>query len=393
MPCIAVKTNGLVCGRRDTGRIINDTHPEHMILCNIHVQQYNRQYEHAGRVHHQEGKCIHYMSTFRWCDQDVVEGHNLCERHQAAAERKVFQHNQRIERNRRIHGIFTHFLNMRPNIDWRFVTTHIHAMAEPIAIRRAAAYRYYLNVRVAMLEDPMFRLRPLWRFALYWDWLENGAQGEPPDVINQIPANMLDALAPPPALVADNQLARIARDGQNVHTTAVSQQTNSGMDKLLSIEIPNNQETEKTLAIEWMKLAVSWSEMLKVLVDVHQWFLQKTCRIQDDQLYRRALRGLVAIINRSEYHLRDELYKRLWEECLESTGMCCEGHLSRLCNVLVGYDDAFRPPVSLGELIQQKMAAISEMDISDADKRRLANEWFDDVAYPDADRVSWLDAF
>jgi hypothetical protein len=88
-----------------------------------------------------------------------------------------------------------------------------------------------------------------------------------------------------------------------------------------------------------------------------------------------------------------ELNKRLWEECKEATGMCCEGHISRLCNVLVGFDDAFQPPVALGELIQQKMGAIAGLDVDEEEKRRQANAWFDEVAVPTAERVAWLEAF
>ena len=74
-------------------------------------------------------------------------------------------------------------------------------------------------------------------------------------------------------------------------------------------------------------------------------------------------------------------------------GMCCEGHISRLCNVLVGFDDAFQPPVALGELMQQKMAAIAGLDVSEEEKRRQATQWFTEHGVPEAERVAWLDAF
>ena len=73
--------------------------------------------------------------------------------------------------------------------------------------------------------------------------------------------------------------------------------------------------------------------------------------------------------------------------------MCCEGHLSRLCNVFVGFDEAFRPPVSLGELLQNKMAAIASLDLSYDDKIQQAIDFFNEVGLPHADRSAWLDAF
>jgi hypothetical protein len=47
----------------------------------------------------------------------------------------------------------------------------------------------------------------------------------------------------------------------------------------------------------------------------------------------------------------------------------------------------------LGELIQQKMAAIAGQDIPEDDKRRLANEFFDQHGVVEGERVAWLDAF
>jgi len=90
---------------------------------------------------------------------------------------------------------------------------------------------------------------------------------------------------------------------------------------------------------------------------------------------------------------KNEIYKRIFEECNESVGMCCDGHISRLCNVLVGFDDAFKPPVPIGELIQNEMAkiAMSEADIDE--KVRQAVAFFTEHNVPEDDRLAWLEAF
>jgi hypothetical protein len=67
--------------------------------------------------------------------------------------------------------------------------------------------------------------------------------------------------------------------------------------------------------------------------------------------------------------------------------------LERGFNVLVGFDETFRPPVALGELMQQKMAAISGLDVSEEEKRRQAIQWFTEHGVPEEERVAWLDAF
>jgi hypothetical protein len=73
--------------------------------------------------------------------------------------------------------------------------------------------------------------------------------------------------------------------------------------------------------------------------------------------------------------------------------MCCDGHISRLCNVLVGFDEAFAPPVPFGEILQSKMAAIATQDISTDEKVQQATAFFNEYAVPEADRTAWLDAF
>ena len=112
-----------------------------------------------------------------------------------------------------------------------------------------------------------------------------------------------------------------------------------------------------------------------------------------DRLYRRTLKGLVSYIERVDsVETKTELYRRLFQEASEAVGMCCDGHLARLVNVLVGFDDAYRPPVSQGELIQNRISAIAGLDVSVEERQRQANAFFDEIAVPEPDRAPWLEA-
>lgn len=199
----------------------------------------------------------------------------------------------------------------------------------------------------------------------------------------------------PPLPPARGTLAALAADTQNVHTRAVTTQTQALEELLLAVPVPETQQTETSIAQAWLGFnrPVAWRYILKTLNDIHRWFGTVSCRQENDNLYRRILRGVVAKINRTDSELRAELYRRLWEECHESVGMCCEGHISRLCNVFVGFDEAFRPPVSLGELLQSKMAAIAGLDASEEEKRRQATEFFNEHGVPAEERTAWLEAF
>ena len=166
------------------------------------------------------------------------------------------------------------------------------------------------------------------------------------------------------------------------------------MEKLLAEPCPKNQITQKTIMCRWVPIVkAKWEDMLATATDVNRWYTTKTCRNPDDRLYCHLLRGLVARLEKTSGELRAELYKRLYEECSEARGMCCEGHITRLCNVLVGFDDAFAPPVPFGEILQNKMSAIASMDIETEEKIQQATAFFNEYAVPDADRAAWLEAF
>lgn len=185
------------------------------------------------------------------------------------------------------------------------------------------------------------------------------------------------------------ELEALAKDSQNVHTTAVNNQTRSGLELLLEMPVPADQETLKEIKEEWEKTHTR--SVRTVMSDMRRWYMTETCRTEGDWLYRRALDGLWLRVKSSP--AKDELVNRLWEECYESVRMCCDGHLSRLCNVLCGFDDAFQAPVSVGELLQQKMSAIAEKDVPVEEKVGEAWVVFEELAIPMEERDAWIEAF
>ena len=402
--------SGHVCGRPALPNLQDI--PQHFQVCRQHAAQYRRRYEHAGNIHHQEGRCTHFLATNRWCRNNAVEGGRLCGIHQAALQQRLDREAQAQARELQIRTLHNEFAQRNPLPSWRDVAQELFQRNElPMGIRKSVSLRYYFDIRVPHVgEDaPWDTNRPSWRFIVYWNWLMNGANpANPPDLVNlpqpivppvvipPIDPNNLGGQAPLAPRAADrrlNELERIAADRQNVHTTAVTRQTNEIEKKLLEVVVPQDQQTEHTIACEWLFLSTQlrWGEMLRTMVDIHKWFNARTCRQTNDNLYKNLLRGVVAKINNSETEeMKIELFKRLQEECVEAVGMCCEGHISRLCNVFVGFDDAFKSPVSIGELIQEKMAAIASSDLPVEERLSQARAWFDEYGVPEADRASWL---
>lgn len=179
------------------------------------------------------------------------------------------------------------------------------------------------------------------------------------------------------------ELQRLASDSQNVHTGPVNKQTKANEEILLSTPVPTNPNTLKEIS---NKLCNK-----KVVKDINKWYNAKTCRNTNDYLYKRLLDTLWIRIKSSEH--KEELTKRLQEETLESLKMCCEGHISRLCNVLVGFDDEFKAVVSTGELLQQKIAGIANKDIGV--EYKVGEAWiiFEELGIPIEERNAWIEAF
>jgi hypothetical protein len=125
---------------------------------------------------------------------------------------------------------------------------------------------------------------------------------------------------------------------------------------------------------------------------MRQWGNVETVIRNKDWEYRKILRGVWAKIKEYDGEMFTELLKRLWEECFESVGMCAQGHLSRLANVLVGFDETIRPVISKREEFQNQIAEISKRDDSIDVKRKEVLILMDTIDMPQDEREPWLES-
>lgn len=323
----------------------------------------------------------------RQCLSARVEGTTLCRVHVQRVE------DARVRDEAMVH--VRRYLNMVPRMGWRDVARAVHRDAAVGALARDVGLLYYEAM------NPRAPLRP---FAQYWRWVLEGEHGvapgdeqqHQPQVQFAIMGIPVVAVGAAPAAGAGAGLRGFVQDGQNVHRQEVSRQTNEAVAKLLA-EPDTVKDIERVLAKAWHDLPAgripNFSRYLETAMDMNRWYYTATCRGVDDYLYRKLLHGVVSLIARQPIEARIELYARVYEEARDSVGMCCEGHIARLCNVFVGFDDAFKPPVSLGEMLQMKMSAISQRDMSVEDKRAEAVRVFEEYGVPAEERVAWLDAF
>ena len=184
-------------------------------------------------------------------------------------------------------------------------------------------------------------------------------------------------------------LEGFANDRQNVHTQQVVGMMRDA--EALTEEAQGDILPVVLACFEPQKTHVSHRA---VCADVTQWWNASYVSKPNDYAYQKLLRKIwVKIQAHAE---KVELEKRLWEEALDSLGMCATGHLGRLANVLQGYTedaDIPAPPAEFNpaQCLQETMARIAEMDDA-ADRLAAAMEIFGDLEVPEAERAPWLEA-
>ncbi len=389
---MGIKTNGERCERPDSGFIHMGA--PHLHFCRTHWNVYGGRLVIRERLtlvpeeqHHRGGTCHKWVGNTHWCGHVSLPGGLLCANHNAAEGRRRERQQaarEELVRQREAIEVLETWYGLQ-NITWRQVIDDLTlANNHP----RRVMYRV---ARAMFIHPPVVEanLRADWQFQEYWVWAINGRIGNPPDLTHR----PVVARPPEPRVVG---LAALARDGQNVHTAVVVEQTNKGLEKLLEAsKSEKHLRAPEWFAAKWLIRGYgTWNSVQRVVNDIQMWYNIATCKTANDYLYRRVLDGLYLTITRiKDLDARAELYKRAFEECFESVSMCCEGHISRLCNVLVGFDETFAPQVPFGEILQNKMAAIAALEVETDEKVRQATEFFNEFDVPPAERASWLEAF
>lgn len=240
---------------------------------------------------------------------------------------------------------------------------------------------YLHNRYKTMLEEKNVRL----------DYIEDLVKNQP---IDDVYFRMLDFIeiwsrtysGPPPSL------EKISMNAQSVHMVVVTRKTNDGISLLESQKILKGQNTLKEIKNTWLRMYKE-REVDDVMRDMADWGSRLTVMDLHKNVYKNVLRGLWAKIKTFNDDLKSELIRRLWEECSEAVGLCADGHVGRLVNVLIGFDEQFKTEISPKESFQNSMALLANSDTSMESKIDQATKLMDELQMPLEERQVWLDAF
>jgi hypothetical protein len=156
--------------------------------------------------------------------------------------------------------------------------------------------------------------------------------------------------------VQGDLLAAFAADNQNVHTAIIVEKVKTMVQKILEIPVPSEYETDtlKTpgeiiLECNLTKKA-AWQMMSKYCEEVDIYDL-------GIGIYPKILNSIWQYIKTSPDS--EDLKKILKSEMQDNIGMCQQGNLSRLCNILSGYLDGLIVDVqSPREILAERLAAL-----------------------------------
>jgi len=164
------------------------------------------------------------------------------------------------------------------------------------------------------------------------------------------------------ALPNPNVLARIANDNQNVHTSIVVEQTKKNVTEILKIPVPEIYKWQtKRLSMTYKTII-----MFCHLTPKSAWqFSSMYCSdatIYDLEpgIFGKVVDGVWQFIDKSPD--KADLKKILSAELRDNIGMCAQGNLSRICNVLQGYMEGIGQKESVSEILGREFPKLMEIE-------------------------------
>lgn len=319
--CVAIKTNGDQCQHQCYG--LGDRCGTHMNVIRTKGPNQTAKLE----LKYLHAKNMRIIGSTYNPETTTIDEHNLrCDREKLDYETKLLELNTRINEEFLRTGV-------NPDAEARQRANEARAIRMNLWRQRAQAARAEMNAqRNAQIQ----------------------AQLHHANIANAV-ANVVDRLNGRQM----GDLEAFARDNQNVHTRQVVENVKLTVRKILEIEIPPEFETEtlrtpgEIILVCGLSKKAAWQMMAK--------YCSEESIYDMEGIYPKVLNAVWQFIHHSED--REDLIKILKSEMEDNIGMCAQGNLSRLCNILNGYLDGIQLDTeSLSEKIGKRIAPLMEIE-------------------------------
>jgi hypothetical protein len=187
-----------------------------------------------------------------------------------------------------------------------------------------------------------------------------------------------------------NVLAQIANDSQNVHTTLVVEQTKKNVAEILKIPVPPGYGWDKNRLSMTYKTIVMFCHLSpkSAWQFSSMYCSDATIYELEPGIFGKVVDGVWQFISKSPD--RADLKKILANELRDNIGMCAQGNLSRICNVLQGYLEGIGQKESISTILGREFPKL--INIPDAVEREARGvAILRENAVPEGEWNDWLD--
>lgn len=192
------------------------------------------------------------------------------------------------------------------------------------------------------------------------------------------------------ALPNPNVLARIANDAQNVHTTLVVDQTKKNVQEILKIPVPEEFKWQRNKVSMTYKTIIMFCHLSPKSVWQFSSMYCSDATIYDMEpgIFGKVVDGVWQFISKSPD--RTDLKKILAAELRDNIGMCAQGNLSRMCNVLQGYMEGIGQKESVSEILGREFPKLMEIE-NPVEREARGAAILRENAVPEGEWENWLE--
>ena len=189
---------------------------------------------------------------------------------------------------------------------------------------------------------------------------------------------------------ANRGLQQFAADPQNVHTTEAVNQTKEIVAFIRKIPVPEDYRWHATKSSKTpfeigmhceLSQRAAWQMMSQYAQDISIYDIEPG-------IYGKVLDSVWQYVKNSSD--KDDLCKIIKRELEDNIGMCAQGNLSRICNVLAGYLEGVGSQESLSERLGRLLAPLAEIP-DEMERIRKACEILKENRVPTNEWETWVE--
>jgi hypothetical protein len=183
-------------------------------------------------------------------------------------------------------------------------------------------------------------------------------------------------------------LAALAADPQNVHTTVLSDQTNAIIEIVRKIPVPPEYawDPDQT-SLTPFEIGMTCKLTQKAAKQMMDQYVVSTDGLEPG-IYGKVLDCVWQYTKTSEH--KGDICKRIKEEMEDNIGMCAQGNLVRICNILSGYLEGVVAPESRLQKVGRLFSALMAFTSNPNERLGAAYAILTDNEIPESDWETWL---